>query len=69
MLKDMNKEGIIKITDLLERVIVVKLTEEIISTALSLPKSNYHIKERRAHSNLEDIFENPKNIGNTYAHL
>ena len=64
MLDNMNKEGLTRITDLLGKMMVVNLTEKIVSTALLLPSSPYPVRERRSHSNLADIFENPQKTGN-----
>ena len=69
MMENMNEEGLTKITDLLGKVTVVKLLEEVVGTSLSLPSSNYPMRERRAHFNLANIFENPRKTENTYSQM
>ena len=65
----MKAGGATRITDLLGRATAVTLTKEIVAEALELPITNYPVKARRAHSNLAEIFDNPKKTGNTYAQM
>ena len=67
MLDNMKTGGATRISDLLGRAATVTLTEEIVAEALNLPITNYPVKAHRAHSDLDEIFDNPKKTGNTYA--
>lgn len=65
----MKPGGATRITDLLGRATSVTLTEDIVAKALQLPITNYPVKAHRAHSDLAEIFEQPKKTGNTYAQM
>ena len=69
MLDNMKAGGATRITDLLGRATAVTLTEEIVAKASELPITNYPVKARRAHSDLVEIFDNPKKTCNTYAQM
>ena len=66
MLDNMKAGGAIQITHLLGKATAVTLTKEIVAEALDLPITNYPVKARRAHSDLTEIFKNPKKTGYTY---
>lgn len=69
MLENMNDQGLTTITDSKGEVHEVLMIEEIVGQALSLPTSQFPLRERRQHSALTDIFEEPKNTGNTYTQM